>query len=221
MKNFYRLIQGDCLKMLPTFDDESVDLIFTDPPYEAKTKKVIGDVEGIDWNVLSKELSRILKSDGSLLMFCPIVNLPKFIKIGEGVRPFRWQIIEYVCNRMQSISNFYLQYNPILWFSNHTIKPQKRVQDLFRTTIIPNAIHPAQKNLETCKFIVDNFSRVNGIFLDPLMGSGTVMEACQDLRRNCIGIEIDANNCESIRTRCFGRQFLDREVSYSFEVFGG
>lgn len=32
-KNFYHLIQGDCLKVLPTLKDESVDLVITSPPY--------------------------------------------------------------------------------------------------------------------------------------------------------------------------------------------
>lgn len=34
MNNFCRLIQGDCLKVLPTLPEESIDLIVTDPPYQ-------------------------------------------------------------------------------------------------------------------------------------------------------------------------------------------
>lgn len=30
---FERIIQGDCLKVLPTLPDKSVDLVLTDPPY--------------------------------------------------------------------------------------------------------------------------------------------------------------------------------------------
>lgn len=33
MKLFYKLIQGDCLEVLPTLDEESVNLIITSPPY--------------------------------------------------------------------------------------------------------------------------------------------------------------------------------------------
>lgn len=31
--NFYRLIQGDALEVLPTMDDHSIDCVVTDPPY--------------------------------------------------------------------------------------------------------------------------------------------------------------------------------------------
>jgi len=33
LKNFYRLIRGDCLKVLPSLEDNSVDCVVTDPPY--------------------------------------------------------------------------------------------------------------------------------------------------------------------------------------------
>jgi len=37
------LIQGDCLKVLPTLPSESVDLVLTDPPYGINKNKIIGD----------------------------------------------------------------------------------------------------------------------------------------------------------------------------------
>lgn len=35
---------GNCLEILPTFPDESVDLIITSPPYADSRKKVYGGI---------------------------------------------------------------------------------------------------------------------------------------------------------------------------------
>jgi adenine-specific DNA-methyltransferase len=66
---------GDCLEILPTLPDNSVDLILTDPPYY----KVKGDAWDRQWdtpqgflNWLDKVLeqyARILKANGSLYVF--------------------------------------------------------------------------------------------------------------------------------------------------------
>ena len=33
-----KIIHGDCLKVLKTFQDESIDLVFADPPYNLAVK---------------------------------------------------------------------------------------------------------------------------------------------------------------------------------------
>ena len=42
-KSFYKLIQGDCLKILPTFESQSVDMVVTDPPYGINKDGIIND----------------------------------------------------------------------------------------------------------------------------------------------------------------------------------
>jgi len=37
---------------------------------------------------------------------------------------------------------------------------------------------------------------------------------CQDLRRSCMGIELNEEYCKQVKRRCWGRQFLDRPVEY-------
>ncbi len=64
----YELINGDCLDVMKTFEDNSVDSIVTDPPYGLKFmgKKWDYDVPSVDvW----KECLRVLKPGGHLLAF--------------------------------------------------------------------------------------------------------------------------------------------------------
>lgn len=74
--NNLELFNDDCLKILSTLPDNSVDLILTDPPYF----KVKGEAWDNQWKDVDKfldwldsvttELFRVLKPSGSLYIFC-------------------------------------------------------------------------------------------------------------------------------------------------------
>ena len=64
------LLRGDCLQLLPTLADNSVDSIVTDPPYELGFMGKAWDNSGIAYNVeLWRECLRVLKPGGHLLAF--------------------------------------------------------------------------------------------------------------------------------------------------------
>jgi site-specific DNA-methyltransferase (adenine-specific) len=84
MKTTHRIVQGDSLNVLKTIPDDSVDLVFADPPYNMSKKKGLGwkyskhVTMQEDWDIFTKdeffkfnrdwlgECFRILKHGGSL-----------------------------------------------------------------------------------------------------------------------------------------------------------
>ena len=62
--------------------------------------------------------------------------------------------------------------------------------------------HPAVFPIQLAKDHILSWSREGETVLDPFMGSGTTMKACQELNRNCIGIEISKEYCDIITNRC-------------------
>ena len=75
-----RLLHGDCLKVLPTLPDNSIDSIITDPPYGLSAarnsgKKSKGGFMGKKWDydvpavAIWQECLRVLKPGGHLLCF--------------------------------------------------------------------------------------------------------------------------------------------------------
>ena len=83
-----QLFNDDCLKVLPTIPDNSIDLVLTDPPYgmnyqsgrrKIKHNKITND-NSIDWLYFSlKEFNRVLKENSHCYIFCSIHYLTKFI----------------------------------------------------------------------------------------------------------------------------------------------
>jgi site-specific DNA-methyltransferase (adenine-specific) len=64
------LLKGNCLETLKTLEDNSIDSIVTDPPYELGFMGKSWDASGIAYNVeLWREALRVLKPGGHLLAF--------------------------------------------------------------------------------------------------------------------------------------------------------
>jgi len=77
-----RIFPGDCGDVLKAFPDNSVDLIFTSPPYADQRQKTYGGVnpdEYVDWFLpKSEQLLRILKPTGTF-----ILNIKERVVDGE------------------------------------------------------------------------------------------------------------------------------------------
>jgi len=54
-----------------------------------------------------------------------------------------------------------------------------------------NKIHPTQKSVELCEYLINTYTKKGMIVLDNCMGSGTTAIACINTNRNYIGFEND------------------------------
>jgi len=50
--------------------------------------------------------------------------------------------------------------------------------------------HPTQKPIQLAEYFVEKFSKTGGIIVDPYLGSGTTLIACERLGRKCRAVEI-------------------------------
>jgi site-specific DNA-methyltransferase (adenine-specific)/site-specific DNA-methyltransferase (cytosine-N4-specific) len=67
-----RFLHGDCEELLKAFPDNSIDLIFTSPPYADQRKKTYGGAspgEYVDWFLpKASQLMRVLKPTGTFML---------------------------------------------------------------------------------------------------------------------------------------------------------
>lgn len=76
------LFHGDCLEVLKTFENESVDAVFTSPPYAMQRKATYGGIpEALypDWTVRwMREVRRVLTPSGSV-----VINIRPNVRDGQ------------------------------------------------------------------------------------------------------------------------------------------
>jgi len=77
-----QIILGDCNKKLKGIGDNSIDLIFTSPPYADQRKNTYGGIHPdkyVDWfSPISKELYRVVKPSGTF-----VLNIKERVVAGE------------------------------------------------------------------------------------------------------------------------------------------
>jgi len=176
-----RLIQGDCIKVMPTLGP--VDAVVTDPPYGIADKWTGGGACG--WGVAKQQTLKRNKWDHKppVSLMQDIVQSSRCIIWGGNyfeVPPSRGWL---VWNKPER--NFTLAEAELAWTN---IDMRVRVFDYRRSD--PGRDHPTQKPvalMEWCLGFVPDAETI----LDPFMGSGTTLVACAKLGRKGIGIEID------------------------------
>jgi len=62
-------------------------------------------------------------------------------------------------------------------------------------------VHPTQKPVKLFQWILDNWSNPKDVVLDPFLGSGSTLIACEQTGRTCYGMEIDPGYVDVIIER--------------------
>ena len=210
-----KLICGECVEQLKLLDDNSIDLIVTDPPYRTTSrgnclgggmfKKKInlkGQVfthNNIDCSEYAPEFYRVLKDGGHCYVMTNHVNLVNILNvfIGSGFHFIKSLIWD---KQNKIVGTYYMsQFEYILFFRkgrgvkiNHCgTSDILSVQNKKTKDENGKNYHDTEKPVELMKILIDNSSKEYDIVLDPFMGIGSAGIACKELNRYFIGIEID------------------------------
>lgn len=211
-----KLYNNNCLDILKTISNNSVDLIVTDPPYKVTSRGNSGTMGGY-WktdiaksgnifennNISCKEylpeFYRILKDKTHCYVMCNNTNLQEMINVGitsgfSFVKCLIWEKGNKICGRYYMNSFEYIILfrkggdKPINYCGTSDILkiPIKKLKDENGKNL-----HDTEKPVELMKILIENSTNTNDIVLDPFMGIGSTGVACKELNRDFIGIEID------------------------------
>lgn len=188
------LYQGDCVNILPTLN--GVDVVITDPPYDAKTheghlssvvdRQILGFCELPNFDELVDVLVAI--ANRWVLMTCATshclaaVNRNDFIRMGVWVKPNGAP--QFTGDRPGT------GWEAVALFHRGGVKRWNGGgHHAVWTYPIETGLHPTQKPLGLISKWVKQFTDQGETILDPFMGSGTTGVACVKMGRKFIGIE--------------------------------
>lgn len=188
-----QIIHGDCLEVMKTFPDKSVDLVLTDPPYglgidgqslsvssnpkhNRKAHEFLGWDSGIPSKEYFDEMFRISKNQ-------IIWGGNYFLQhLSEGHKG--WIVWDKGQHGL-TMSDGELAYS--------SFDRPLRIMTYNRVEILKDgAVHPTMKPLELFREILSKYSEEGMTILDPFGGSCTTAVACKQLKRNYICIEKEA-----------------------------
>lgn len=213
--NINSIVCGDSYKLIKSIPDKSIDMIYTDPPYDFHCgmgdggifkNRIAGKYDDIKGTILTKGI------DDSILN--------EFVRIMKNINIYLW------CNKVQikSYLNFFSDYDTLFEILTwHKANPTP----MTKNTFLPDTeyclyfrqkgmslndgyelkhkyflskqnkadkelyMHPTIKPLPFVKAHILHSTQPNDIVLDPFAGSGTTCVACRETERRYLGIEID------------------------------
>ena len=210
---------GDCLEVMQSIPDKTIDLIFADPWYYSDNLKTHNAFEDDSfWNITKNWLmqcGRIIKESGHIFVSFSSQKMAKFeFLLSEIQYPLKSRVVWHYRNaggrcadKGQFGKTFEMIYHigfgsvlnfPEIWgderFDVWTIAiPQSNFKD--------KKIHPFQKPIKLIERIVSIGSKEGDLVLDPFLGSGTTAIACINTGRNYIGIEKEEKYCRIAEER--------------------
>ncbi len=212
-----KIYQMDYLRGLKTIKTKSIDLAFTDPPYNT----------GKDFGVYKDNLSE----DEYLDMVVKLINeLRRVTRRGFGVyidwKHFKmyWDIMReaepIIISKRSSNAAFsslkISQQHHIILTTARALHPTKSLWDdipflgegrLFNEERYK---HPAQTSFKATSRFIENFSKKNEIILDSFMGTGTTAIASYKLNRKFIGFELNSDYIKIAEKRLSQARLGDR-----------
>lgn len=195
------LRHGDCLELMKSIPDTSVDMVLTDIPYGAVNRGCNGlrdlnkgkaDTETFELHRFLLEVQRV--SRGSILIFCgkeQFSQIFQFFATKTGcVRPVVWEKTNPSPMNGQHVYLSGVEF--AVWFKKKgsTFNPFCK-NTVFRFPSGRRKYHPTEKNEKLITELLLDNTAPGAIVLDPCMGSGTTGVACVNTGRQFIGMELD------------------------------
>lgn len=180
------------------FEDKSVDLIITDPPYPSEYLPL--------WSDLSYFASRVLKPSSFLISYSGQIHLPEVMKRLQEHLSYYWTFCLYHVGGTQLIipRNITCRWKPILIYQK---PPFKKLEFVIQDYVISEARekegHEWQQSESGVAKLIETFSKAGDRIVDPFSGAGTFTLIAHKMNRIATGIEINEDTYKSSLVRMY------------------
>lgn len=203
--------------------DKKINLLLTDPPYgvayvESKQNFTQGSNHQIienDQNQTEQEYINFTKAwlkpilenltdYNSLYIFNSDKMLFALKKALDESKCKFSQLLIWVKNHAVVGRLDYLPQHELIaygWFGKHKFIRSKDKSVIFYPRPHRSKLHPTMKPIGLLRKLILNSSNTGDYVLDPFLGSGSTLIACEQTKRKCLGIELDKKYCQTIIDR--------------------
>ena len=213
----HRVLCGDATKKEDVerlMEGNKADMVFTDPPY------------GVDYEGITNDNLKGRAYRDFLLSVWSLID----ISLGGGSNYYVWHSDSHAYEVIGSLRDVgWQQAKPstVHWIKDSLVLSQGdyhsrsepclygwkngegrcRVKDRKQDTVCeanrPKKAegHPTMKPIELCVKAIRNSSKEKYKVVDPFLGSGSTLIACEKTNRKCYGMEIDPHYCDVIVKR--------------------
>ena len=210
------IILGDSIEILPILENDSFDLLLSDPPYGMDFKSGWNNKEKIandkieDTITLFEEVLKnsvpLLKDNAHFYLFGNIDFLPQIKPIIEKYLNLKSVLIwDRKVIGMGDLRSYGFSYDIIYFGYNKVWKDLNGIRDrdiLQFNRVTPAAnIHPTEKPLDLLEYLIKKSSNENDKILEPFAGGGSTLIACKNTNRLATGIEIEEQYFNLIKNR--------------------
>lgn len=224
-----KLTVGDSRLLIKSIPDGSVDLLFTDPPYNLAKystgnialpwrKEINNDLAGwdledfipMDW---ADDFIRVMKPTANLFIFTSYNLLGKW----HEALDHRFDTFQFaVWHKTNPIPKFHrngflnsCELIIICYNKGHTwnFSKQNEMHNFFEYPIcmgnerLKSPVHPTQKPLKLLRHLVKIASNKGDVIYDPFMGVGSMGVVAKEMSRKFIGSELDALYFDAAKKR--------------------
>lgn len=227
----HRVVCGD--STLPEtynvlMEDKKANLVVTDPPYNVNVEETAGKIKN----------DNMKDDDFYKFLFAAFVNIEQSMEADASIYVFHADTQGYNFRKAFREAGFYLS-GCCIWKKNSLVLGRSPYQwqhepclfgwkiggkhnwysDRKQTTVWeydrPKASkdHPTMKPIALMAYPIKNSSMSNCIVMDPFLGSGSTLMACEQTNRRCFGIELDEKFVDVIVRRYIEQVGSDEKVS--------
>jgi hypothetical protein len=191
-----KIFNQDFYEYSKNIDDNSIDLIITDPPYPKEFLP--------QWEKMFEVANKILKPSKFLICYANHQNLNEIFKLKNELIYYWIFKIDFTMKPIAKGRNIIATWKPILLFQK---PPFKKIEDTIEDTIkfdyTERDLHDKNwgQTIAPFEYLIEKFTEPNNLIFEPFAGTGTTLIAAKNKARKCIGCEIDKQYIDLIKGR--------------------
>ena len=185
----------DCLPFMKQCEDKQFDLAIVDPPYGIDVKTRVFD-DGKSWD------SEIPKQEYWNELFR--ISKNQIVWGGNYFIDYLYATKCFLVWDKKMTEKHMMSMAEMAWTSFNTkslIFKQPPVGDRGFYNIDGTRIHPTQKSIKLYEWQLQHFAKKGDKIIDTFLGSGSIAIACDNLKYDLVGLEIDKDYFQKANER--------------------